>query len=874
MTGRKRLVAYEADQLASEEVDTSAVEEQVEESSADDVAADDAPIEAPADAYTEDAPAFEDSWEDEMPSSGKGWIVPFLGVVAMLGWTGFFAWVHRVEMLAGATTAQWIDWIGSWSLPILVIIGFWLLALRNSVREAHRFGQTARMLSNESSLLERRLSVVNRELSLARDFVASQSRDLEALGRIATERLTANADRLQELIRDNGQQVSNIGEVSDTALSNMDRLRDQLPVISNAARDVTNQIGNAGNTAQGQLNELVSGFAKLTEFGDSSAEKVDGLRAKVAEVLDSLVARSSEIEQQAEHRFALLRNQNEEFRLELEARETDALAAIRRRARELNDELTTVAEENRTREESVAAGLRSRLEDLRGEGARLLENLRDGQEQTAASWANSISALQERMEKAITDINRIDEAAIANARRRMEALSEAGQKLDQSVIESADAFEEEFGRRREAAEEAEKQALATLQERLASFDISISERKEEHLAHMATMAERGDALSSRLAEFDREMTRLAEQGREESLKLGDATDLLADRLSQSRAILEESGTFVNRLTDDSVRLLEIIRSSSDHSEGALSNAIMAAERRLQEFESRAAGLTATIAEAEAKGGVLAEHVNNSREASVASLETVEKLEARLSSLASQSQDVAEKARGELQSAIVELESASQQAMENFRSGQLDAIHEIAGRIGAESSETIGSALRESALATIAELEETTALANERGRDTARQMRDQLSRVNELARNLEQRVAQAREQAEEKVDHDFSRRMALITESLNSASIDIAKAFDSEVADTAWASYLRGDRGIFTRRAVRLLDGHEARLVTGVYEEDAEVREAINRYIHDFEAMLRSVLSTRDGNAIAVTLLSSDIGKLYVALAQAIERLRD
>ena len=48
---------------------------------------------------------------------------------------------------------------------------------------------------------------------------------------------------------------------------------------------------------------------------------------------------------------------------------------------------------------------------------------------------------------------------------------------------------------------------------------------------------------------------------------------------------------------------------------------------------------------------------------------------------------------------------------------------------------------------------------------------------------------------------------------------------------------------------------------------------MSRYIHDFEAMLRQVLSTRDGNALGVTLLSSDMGKLYVALAQAIERLR-
>jgi hypothetical protein len=80
--------------------------------------------------------------------------------------------------------------------------------------------------------------------------------------------------------------------------------------------------------------------------------------------------------------------------------------------------------------------------------------------------------------------------------------------------------------------------------------------------------------------------------------------------------------------------------------------------------------------------------------------------------------------------------------------------------------------------------------------------------------------------------------------------------------------------VFTRRAVRLLDAGEARAIADHYGEDSEFREHVNRYIHDFEAMMRVLLSTRDGNAIGVTLLSSDVGKLYVALAQAIERLRN
>ena len=66
---------------------------------------------------------------------------------------------------------------------------------------------------------------------------------------------------------------------------------------------------------------------------------------------------------------------------------------------------------------------------------------------------------------------------------------------------------------------------------------------------------------------------------------------------------------------------------------------------------------------------------------------------------------------------------------------------------------------------------------------------------------------------------------------------------------------------------------EAREIAELYDADHDFRDHVSRYIHDFEAMLRTLLSTRDGNAISVTLLSSDMGKLYVVLAQALERLR-
>ena len=94
--------------------------------------------------------------------------------------------------------------------------------------------------------------------------------------------------------------------------------------------------------------------------------------------------------------------------------------------------------------------------------------------------------------------------------------------------------------------------------------------------------------------------------------------------------------------------------------------------------------------------------------------------------------------------------------------------------------------------------------------------------------------------------------------------------DAVVSEESRDSSIQIGEGTFWSEASASADGT---IDTSMYQDFGDFRETVNRYIHEFEAMLRSVLSTRDGHALAVTLLSSDMGKLYVALAQAIERLR-
>jgi len=652
-----------------------------------------------------------------------------------------------------------------------------------------------------------------------------------------------------------------------------DRLRDDLPVIANSTRDVASQIGHAGGVAKEQLEELVTGFNRLNQFGEASGRQVATLRDKIAEALNAFSAQVEQLEQVAGARFAELSERSAAFRVDLDGREVETFAAIRRRADALREELDGQRQQIADSEASALDALQARMTHLREEGTRLAETLRSGENDAAEAWSTAVFRLEERMLEAIRRVTDVDQHAMDNARQRLAALSEEAQRVDDVIVERAQAFQDQLERRNAEASQRESAALDQLGQRLAAFDQQVTERQQEQLAHVAGLAERGDALAERLNALSADLDRLSAQGRQTQDGLADAAAGLTARLTESRQIIDESGTKVARLTDDSIRLLELIRSSATHSNSDLPAALEQAERRLAAFEQQASALSGLIGASAEKGAELAAHVETARDAGTATYEQLAALETRLAELARGSEGLAAQARDELAGAISALEQASTTVIANLQGQQSEEIRALADRIGSESSAAIDEALRAHASRAIGELEAAAREAGETGREAALQLRDQLAVVNELAGNLERRVAYARQQAEEQVDNDFSRRMALITESLNSSAIDISKAFANDVTDTAWASYLRGDRGIFTRRAVRLLDNSEARAVSEIYEEDADFRETVNRYIHDFEAMLRSVLSTRDGHTLAVTLLSSDMGKLYVALAQAIERLR-
>lgn len=374
--------------------------------------------------------------------------------------------------------------------------------------------------------------------------------------------------------------------------------------------------------------------------------------------------------------------------------------------------------------------------------------------------------------------------------------------------------------------------------------------------------------------------------------LSKGMDTLGAHLEDKRKSLVETEASLASLTEAGIRLLEIIQSGASHSREELPAAIKAAAGELSSVEQRAAGLSGAMFAMSQKGEELSSYLITTNEEIAQADTSLAQLQSRLSQqseealaklnglrnglskLSEDSEAFAGEALETLIAAIGKLEDSTKTAITALDDGAQQHITGLAEKLSSDAVAALERALRNDSAETIGKLEQSAAHASGVSREATIQLRDQLARVNELTGNLEQRIARARELAEEQIDNDFARRMALISDSLNSAAIDISGAISTEVTDTAWDAYLKGDRGIFTRRAVRLLDTAEAREIATLYQNDETFHANVSRYIHDFEAMLRSMLSTRDGNALSVTVLGSDMGKLYVALAQSIERFRN
>lgn len=361
-----------------------------------------------------------------------------------------------------------------------------------------------------------------------------------------------------------------------------------------------------------------------------------------------------------------------------------------------------------------------------------------------------------------------------------------------------------------------------------------------------------EALSRPIIDSEARAEALIAQANELRLVLGDASTILVDTLPAGLSGTREALSAARGdLADADALLAGIAARQSD----LLGNA-----ERLSGSAADIDGALAAQAEA--------------MTARLAGIETqIAALGQSLAALDRDSESIGLAASARLADMLGRVRDSATQAIENSRDSLDRVIEDTRARLAEAAGDSLSGIVDDQVKDGIASLGTAAEAAVATAQSAAERLARQMLTIADTTAAIEARIAEANQRHDEAVKEDFARRSALLIESLNSLSIDISKVLSNEVPDMAWAAYLKGDRTIFTRRAVRLIDNSEARTILRHYETEPEFRDSVNRYIHDFEAMIRRVMAEREGSPMAVTLLSSDTGKLYVALAQAIDRLR-
>ena len=772
MTGRSKIIG-----LTRHEPEDAVIEPNI--IGADDVSA----YEADPDAVDEDQGFFADveqySGEYDELAEGQSWtrnVAPALFLVAAAAWTIFFGWVYFAEVRGGISGARAIELISSWALPVLLVAVGWLIVMRNSRREADRFGDAARLLRNESEALELRLRTVNEEIAMAREFLAQNARELESVGRQSAKHLVDAAEQLSTALSESDAKAKTLETVSNAATTNLDQLRKHLPVVTSAAKDVTNQIAAAGHSAQEHIETLGAALGLVNDSAETARSTVEAMDRRTLEITGKLAD------------------------------------SINRSSNLLNQSTDTAEQRAFAMAEALEAASRSTSEQVERSGAAIDAQLANSGERLE----EQIAALQTALEELAARTEQEDGRISATIARISEHVEDSAARISNIDTASTD----------RAAKLAF--AISALNDSTDKLGVSLVDNQE----NADLLLERSERLILSLERANGEL----------DLTLPTSIDRLENRFSDGMAqldLLKASAAAIDGHSDEMLTKLTAL-------EHLLGTQRADVERLMSDSDAHFA---ARHEQADALAGAL--------------LRTRELLE-----------DMAGDANDRVVASLLRVRETTRQAAESSKQILDEELASVAERLSEQNRQLLSDAVDKQIAALGDMVREAIDRNIDLSQESAQKISAQLAEIDEMTSNLEQRLEDSRA-GFDGIDHEsFARQMAMLTESLNSTSIDVAKILSNEVTDTSWAAYLKGDRGVFTRRAVKLLDAGESRAIASYYEEDAEFREHVNRYIHDFEAMMRVLLSTRDGNAIGVTLLSSDVGKLYVALAQAIERLRN
>ncbi len=119
--------------------------------------------------------------------------------------------------------------------------------------------------------------------------------------------------------------------------------------------------------------------------------------------------------------------------------------------------------------------------------------------------------------------------------------------------------------------------------------------------------------------------------------------------------------------------------------------------------------------------------------------------------------------------------------------------------------------------------------------------------------------------------DFLRRATFISERLQSLAVDMSRLMETSITENDWKRFNKGEKGLFVRKMLGFREKARLASIKQRYQNDQEFRNYVSRYLDEFKSFLAEANKRDQQGVLSTIFLSSDMGKLYMVLTQALGR---
>jgi hypothetical protein len=134
------------------------------------------------------------------------------------------------------------------------------------------------------------------------------------------------------------------------------------------------------------------------------------------------------------------------------------------------------------------------------------------------------------------------------------------------------------------------------------------------------------------------------------------------------------------------------------------------------------------------------------------------------------------------------------------------------------------------------------------------------------------VLAAAEKGDQKPGLKSNATLGSLQASLAELAVDLEELAADSSDPALWRRWLDGDKTVFARQLAGSIGPESVDRIAALYRDNQRFHETADAYLEDFDNMLKRTRGNDPDGVLASSILTSDTGKIYLAIAYALGRL--